>query len=210
MTANPATDLGDGVQLWLVRHGETEWSRSGRHTSVTDVPLTPHGEKQAAALAPMFATVRPALVLSSPRQRARHTAQLADLPAVVDDDLAEWNYGDYEGRTSAEIRRDVPDWTLFTHGVPHGETVDQVGARADRVLARVRAALHDGPVVLIGHGHFSRVLGARWIGLPASAAANLLLSAASVCLLSAQYGVPALKEWNVPNPENSLDAKGDR
>jgi probable phosphoglycerate mutase len=175
---------------------------------VTDIPLTPEGEKQAAALAPLFADVRPSLVLTSPRRRATHTAELAELPALVDDDLVEWDYGAYEGRTSAEIRRDVPDWTLFTHGVPGGETAAEVGARADRVLSRARAALHDGPVVLVGHGHFSRVLGARWIGLPATAAANLLLSAASVCLLSAQYGVPAVKEWNVRNPEKHSRRKG--
>ena len=210
MTSRPEPGLADGVKLWLVRHGETEWSQAGRHTSVTDLGLTAHGERQAAALSTMFADVRPALVLTSPRQRARHTAELAGLPAEVDDDLVEWNYGDYEGRTSAEIRREVPDWSLFTHGTPHGETADQVGKRADAVLDRVRPVLTEGPVVLVGHGHFSRVLGARWIGLPATAAANLLLDAAAVCLLSAQYGAAAVRQWNLPNPENNLDGEGDR
>jgi probable phosphoglycerate mutase len=202
----PDSALPDDAQLWLVRHGETEWSLSGRHTSVTDLELTPHGERQAAALAPRFAHLKPALVLSSPRRRAQDTAKLAGLHVDdVDPDLAEWNYGDYEGRTSAEIREDVPGWTLFTDGVPNGETAEQVGARADRVLQRARAALADGPVVLVGHGHFSRVLGARWIGLPPDGAANLLLDAASVSLLSAQYGAAVLKNWNLPNPENEGD-----
>jgi probable phosphoglycerate mutase len=177
---------------------------------VTDLALTPRGEKQAAALRGLFAAIHPRLVLSSPRRRALDTADLAGVNAEVDDDLAEWNYGEYEGLTSAEIRRSVPGWTLFADGAPGGETAEQVAERADRVLARVRAQLDDGPVVLVGHGHFSRVLGARWLGLPPAAAANLLLDAAALCLLSAQYGVPAIKLWNLPNPENSLDLEGDR
>ncbi|MGN6608843.1 MAG: histidine phosphatase family protein [Jatrophihabitans sp.] len=193
--------LSDDTALWLVRHGETEWSRSGRHTSVTDLPLTEHGAQQAAALAPLFADLAPALVLTSPRQRAVETARLAGLqPDGTDDDLAEWAYGEYEGRTSAEIRDEVPDWTLMTHGAPGGETADQVGARADRVLARVGAALAAGPVVLVGHGHFTRVLGARWIGLPAAGAGRLLLDAAATCLLGAQYGVRVIHRWNHTEP----------
>ena len=206
-TESPAPRaLPEGVELWLLRHGETEWSRSGRHTSVTDVPLTPAGETQARALVERMAALRPALVLSSPRERARRTADLAGLRVdAVDADLAEWGYGEYEGRTSAEIREAVPDWTLFTHGAPGGESAEQVTARADRVLARASAALPDGPVVLVGHGHLSRVLGARWMGLPATSAALLLLDAAALCLLSTQYGVQVLKKWNLTDPENEGD-----
>lgn len=207
-TGAAASDaLADGVSLWLIRHGETEWSLAGRHTSVSDLPLTARGERQAAALAPLLAEVEPALVLTSPRQRAQHTAKRAGLQIDdVDPDLAEWSYGDYEGRTSAEIRTETPGWTLFTHGAPNGESAEEVTVRADRVLARAREALERGPVVLIGHGHLSRVLGARWIGLPATGAANLLLGAGSVSVLSSQYGVPVIKQWNLANPEN----KGDR
>jgi probable phosphoglycerate mutase len=200
------TDLPDGVQLWLVRHGETEWSVSGKHTSVTDLALTDRGERQATALRARFDRLNPALVLTSPRRRARHTAELAGLGrAEVDPDLAEWNYGEYEGRTSSDIRTDVPGWTLFTDGVPGGESAAEVGVRADRILSRVRDALSRGSVVLVGHGHFSRVLAARWLGLPVTAAANLLLGAAAVSLLSTQYGAPVLENWNLPNPETEDD-----
>jgi probable phosphoglycerate mutase len=195
------SDLPDTVELWLIRHGETEWSAAGRHTGATDVPLTAAGERQAAALRDMLAEVRPALVLCSPRRRAQHTAELAGLPVdETVEDLAEWNYGAYEGRTTAEIRTDNPEWSLWTSGVPGGETQQQVGARADRVLARAAAALTDGPVVLVGHGHFSRVLGARWIGLPVSGGARLLLGTAAPSVLGMQYGTPAIVRWNLPNP----------
>lgn len=193
--------VDDGAQLWLIRHGETEWSRDGKHTGRTDVALTPKGEDEARALRPLLAGVGPALVLSSPRSRAVRTAELAGLRVdEIDEDLAEWDYGDYEGRTSAEIRETVPDWTIFTHPVPGGETAAQVGKRADRVLDRAAAALSDGPVALIGHGHISRVLGARWIGLAVRAGANLLLHEAAPCLLGAEKGVPVIVHWNQPNP----------
>ena len=191
----------DGVQLWLIRHGETEWSKSGKHTGRTDVALTARGEQAARALAPMLANIEPALVLSSPRQRAARTAELAGLR--VDErteDLAEWDYGDYEGVTTAKIRETVPDWTVFTHPVPNGETAAQVGARADRVLTRAVGALARGPVVVFAHGHICRVLGARWLGLDVSAGKNLLLDAAAPCVLSAQYGFPVVERWNQPNP----------
>ena len=189
------------AQLWLVRHGETAWSRSGQHTGRTDIDLTDTGRAQAAALAPMFADLRPALVLSSPRRRARDTAALAGLRVDdVDPDLAEWDYGDYEGRTTEDIRRVVPGWTLWTHGVPNGETATQVGERADRVLTRARAALTTGPVVLVAHGHISRVLGARWIGLPPTAGGNLALDTAAPSLLGEQHGLPVIDRWNLPNP----------
>ncbi|HEU5006443.1 MAG TPA: histidine phosphatase family protein [Jatrophihabitantaceae bacterium] len=199
-----AERLPDDVELWLVRHGETEWSASGRHTGRTDIALTAAGERQARALLPMLSELSPALVLSSPRRRALHTAELAGLQVdEVVDDLAEWDYGSYEGRTSNEIRAERPGWSLWRDGVPPGdgaETIEQVSARADRVLTRACRALADGPVVLFAHGHISRVLGARWIGLPAASGANLLLGTAAPSLLSTQYGEPVIAHWNLPNP----------
>jgi probable phosphoglycerate mutase len=194
-------ELPDHVQLWLVRHGETEWSASGRHTGISDIPLTEAGERQARALAPMLAELAPALVLCSPRRRAQHTAELAGLRVdEIVDDLAEWDYGEYEGRTTHEIRDERPGWSIWTDGVPGGETAAQVGARADRVLVRAARALSDGPVVLVGHGHFSRVLGARWMGMPVAGGAHLLLGTAAPSILGAQYGAPAIVRWNLPNP----------
>ena len=191
-------------ELCVVRHGETEWSRSGRHTSVTDVPLTAMGERQARALTPLLAGVCPATVFTSPRSRARRTAELAGLTesctVEVLDDLAEWAYGEYEGVTTPQIRTTDPDWTVWTGHTPGGETAEQVGARADRVLNRVRAALATGPVVTVGHGHFSRVLAARWLGLPVEAGAMFVLGPASPCLLGSEHGRPAVHRWNVPNP----------
>jgi broad specificity phosphatase PhoE len=193
--------LSDDVELWLVRHGETEWSAAGRHTGRTDLPLTAAGEQQAAALRPMLAALSPALVLASPRRRAQETARLAGLVVhETTEDLAEWEYGDYEGRTTHEIRRDDPNWSIFRCGAPGGESPQRVGERADRVLARAAQALSEGPVVLVGHGHFSRVLGARWIGLPVACGANLLLGTAAPSILGTQYGAPAIVRWNIPNP----------
>jgi broad specificity phosphatase PhoE len=199
-------EVDDGAALWLLRHGETEWSRDGKHTGTTDIPLTPRGEVEALALQPLVSRIKPALVLSSPRSRAIRTAELAGLSVdETDDDLAEWNYGDYEGRTSAEIHETVPGWTIFSHPVPNGETSEQVRIRADRVLAKAAAALDRGPVVLVGHGHMSRVLGARWIGLPVRGGANLLLSEAAPCQLGAEKGVPVIVHWNRPNPAAEED-----
>jgi probable phosphoglycerate mutase len=194
----------DTAAIWLIRHGETQWSRSGRHTGRTDLPLTPAGENQARALRAVLADLAPSLVLSSPRRRALDTARLAGIEVTaVDDDLAEWDYGDYEGRTSAQIRESVPDWTLWTHGVPGGESIEQVAARADRVLDRARLAWHSGPVILVAHGHISRVIGARWIGLPAVHGANLALGTAAPSVLGAQYDAPVIERWNLPNPATS-------
>jgi probable phosphoglycerate mutase len=159
------------------------------------------GLQQARAVAGILRDLEPALVLCSPRRRAVDTARLAGLHVdEVTDELAEWDYGHYEGRTTAQIREDVPDWSLWTHGVPGGETPEQVAARADRVLAQAAQALAEGPVVLVGHGHFSRMLGARWIGLPPQGGANLLLGTAAPALLGAQYGDPVIVRWNLPNP----------
>jgi broad specificity phosphatase PhoE len=196
--------VGEGAALWVIRHGQTEWSRDGRHTGRTDIALTTRGEDEARALAPLLAKLSPELVLSSPLQRARHTAELAGLSVdELDPDLAEWDYGDYEGLTSAQIHETVPGWTIFTHGAPGGEDAAAVQRRADRVLHRAAEALSRGPVVLVGHGHLCRVLGARWIGLSAHDGAHLLLSEAAPCVLGAEKGVPVLARWNQPNPATS-------
>jgi probable phosphoglycerate mutase len=184
------------VTVVLIRHGETEWSRSGRHTSFTDVPLTARGRDEARPLADRLAGIDFALVLTSPRQRARETCELAGLGAraEVDDDLAEWNYGSYEGRTTEEIRETVPGWTIFTHGAPGGETAEEVAARADRVIARAEAA--GGVVALFSHGHILRVLGARWANLPAAAGAGLALDTATLSLLGHEREQRVLRVWN--------------
>lgn len=211
--AGPATgpafvvpELPEHAALWIVRHGETEWSASGRHTSITDLPLTEAGRRQAAAVREVLGDLDPGLVLSSPRRRALETAELAGLHVdEITDDLAEWYYGAYEGMTTSEIRAEKADWTIWRDGPRGGESAAAVQARADRVLARAAEALAnaaeaDGPVVLVGHGHFSRVLGARWIGLPAAAGGNLLLGTAAPSLLGVQYGLPVIDRWNLPNP----------
>jgi broad specificity phosphatase PhoE len=194
-------ELPDNIALWLVRHGETEWSKSGQHTGTTDLPLTENGERQAKAVREMLGDLQGAYVICSPLERARRTAELAGLDvSAIDPELVEWNYGEYEGRTTAEIRDEVRDWSIWTHGARGGESPQQVQARADRVLNRAAEHLADATVVLVGHGHFSRALGARWISLPVTAGSNLLLSTAAPCLLGAQYGAPALVHWNLPNP----------
>ena len=182
----------------LVRHGETEWSRSGQHTGRTDIPLTERGRNDARLLAPLLSSVDFALVLSSPLGRARETCELAGLGRrmELEPDLMEWNYGDYEGLTSKEIKRTAPNWMVFTDGCPGGETPEQVAARADRVINRVRSAT--GPVALFAHGHLLRVLAARWIGLPPSAGQNFLLDTSTVGVLGYYQGVPAMKRWNAP------------
>lgn len=195
--------MGD---LLLVRHGETEWSRSGQHTSWTDLPLTGHGEEQAKSLAPLLTGRTYARALASPLSRALRTAELAGIPAVVPDpDLHEWDYGGYEGITTAEIHRTRPDWVLWTDGVPPGpeghpgESPEQAGARADRVLARVDAALAEdtGDVVLVAHAHFLRVLTARRLGLPPAEGRLFQLATATVSRLSTEHGRPVIAEWNV-------------
>ncbi|MDT4938979.1 MAG: hypothetical protein QOG80_2650 [Pseudonocardiales bacterium] len=198
--AVPGT-IPDGLQLWIVRHGETEWSRDGRHTGRTDLPLTARGEAQARAVAQVLAGIAPVLVLSSPMSRARETARLAGLhPAAIDDDLREWDYGDYEGRTSTEIQVEAPGWSLWTSGAPGGETPTEVAERADRVLRRSVESLPTGPVVLVAHGHISRMIAARWIGLGPDGGAHLLLGTAAPSILSTQYGISVIDRWNLPNP----------
>ncbi len=184
------------VTLVLVRHGETEWSSSGRHTSVTDVPLTAHGRAEARPLATRLAGVDYAAVLCSPRRRARDTCAIAGFGdrAEIADDLVEWDYGEYEGRTTSEIRAIAPGWTIFSGGAPGGESSEHVAARADRVIARAVAA--GGPVAVFSHGHFLRVLGARWVGLPASGGAWLGLDTASLSVLGHEREQRVLRVWN--------------
>lgn len=189
--------------LYLLRHGETEWSRSGQHTSRTDIPLTANGERRAADAGTMLAGLREdrplTLVLSSPRQRATRTAELAGLTVTeITEDVAEWDYGAYEGLSTPKIRETVPGWTVWTHESPGGETAEQVGERAARVVARVRATLPDGDVVLVGHGHFSRVLVATWLGLPPTSGVHFALDAAAISVLGDERGVPQVKRLNVP------------
>ena len=194
--------MGD---LILLRHGETEWSRTGRHTGRTDVPLTPHGEAAAAALAPMLARHGIVAVFTSPAQRAERTAKLAGLAdAKPDPDLWEWDYGGYEGMTTAQIRQQRPGWYLWRDGVipgdaAHpGETVQQVGERADRVLRRVEPLLADGDVALVAHGHVLRILTARYLGLEPAAGRLFRLDTGTVSTLEAEHGEPVIASWNVP------------
>ena len=181
------------MRIVLVRHGQTEWSASGKHTSTTDVPLTEEGRRAARAL-----TLRDrefALVLTSPRRRARETCELAGLTGEVDPDLAEFDYGEFEGLTTTEIRERRPWWSLWRDGCPAGETAEDVGARVDRIIGRALWA--DGDVALFAHGHVLRVLGARWLGLPASSGALLALDTASLCELGYERENRVVWKWNV-------------
>jgi len=187
--------MSDDAEVWLVRHGETEWSRSGRHTSTTDLPLLPDGERVARGLRDRLAGREFALVLTSPRERARRTADLAGfVDAEVDADLVEWTYGDYEGVTTPEIRRTVPGWTVWSAPCPGGESAEEVSTRLDRVVARARDA--DGPVLLFGHGHALRVLTARWLDLPATDGRLFRLDTATVSVLGHERESPVVLRWN--------------
>lgn len=188
-------------ELWLVRHGETEWSRSGAHTGRTDIPLTPEGRARAAALGRQLAGRRFAMVLSSPLARALDTCRLAGFgdEAAADPNLREWDYGDYEGRTTAQIRGDRPDWSLWRDGVLNGETIEQVAARADAVLERVAGA--DGDAALFAHGHILRILTARWLGLEAAAARLFALGTASISTLGYEHETRVITRWNLSAAE---------
>ena len=182
-------------EVWLVRHGETEWSRDGRHTSTTDLPLTSDGEAVAKGLQDRLDGTSFALVLTSPRDRARETARLAGHPeATVDPDLAEWDYGDLEGLTTEEIRERLPDWTIWRGPVPGGESADEVSDRLDRVVARCRET--EGRVLLFGHGHSLRALSARWLGLPVYDGRLLKLDTATVSVLGYERDTPVVLRWN--------------
>ena len=185
-----------GTIVFAVRHGETEWSLNGRHTGSTDIPLTENGRALARKLKPALEDEGFGLVLVSPMHRARETCDLAGLGdrAMIDPDLMEWNYGRYEGLTSEQIKQSDPDWMIFRDGCPGGETPAQIGERVDRLIARVRN--RPGRVALFSHGHFLRVLGARWIEHPAQEGQRLLLDTGTVCILSYYRGVPAIRVWN--------------
>lgn len=185
-------------QVVLARHGETEWSRSLKHTSVTDVPLTEQGRRQAERLRPALGKWKFVLVLGSPRRRALETARLAGFEdrVEVEVDLEEWRYGRYEGLTTAEIRQSVPDWTVFTHPCPDGDTADQVAARVDRVIARVRGVA--GPVALFAHAHVLRVLAVRWLGLDPREARHVVLNTGTLSLLGYERETPVILAWNTP------------
>jgi probable phosphoglycerate mutase len=183
------------ASTWLVRHGETEWSRDRRHTSVTDLPLTPVGVEVAQRLRLRLADREFALVLTSPRLRARHTAELAGFPdAEVEEDLVEWGYGDYEGITTEAIRETIPDWSIWSHAAPGGESADAVSERLDRVIARLRSA--SGEVLVFGHGHALRALTARWLGLPVGAGAHFRLDTATLSELGYERQTPVILKWN--------------
>jgi broad specificity phosphatase PhoE len=184
------------ARLWLIRHGETEWSRSGAHTGRSDIPLTPQGEQDAGRVG-QYLNARPfRLVLTSPLQRARDTCRLAGYggAAVTDPDLREWDYGIYEGRTTAEIQREIPGWSVWDGTVPGGESIEDVAARAGRAIARAEAA--GGEVALFSHAHFLRILAACWVELPPRAARFLALDTASVSVLGWERETRAISRWN--------------
>jgi broad specificity phosphatase PhoE len=196
MPANPTP-----TKAFLIRHGDTAWSKSGQHTGRTDIPLSPEGEARSLLLARHVARLQFDAVLVSPRERARQTCELSGLGflAQIDPDLAEWDYGAYEGLTSGEILAKNPGWCLFRDGCPEGESPEQVGARADRLIARVRSM--QGRVALFSHGHFGRVLAVRWIELPVLEGRRLLLDAACLNVLGYEHdnaAKPVLELWNYP------------
>jgi probable phosphoglycerate mutase len=192
--------VGIETELWLVRHGETEWSASGRHTSRTDIPLTELGRERAAVLGKFLAATKFAAVLRSPMLRAKETCEIAGLggQAVVDDGLKEWDYGVYEGRTSKEIQAEIPGWSVWTQPIVGGETVEQVGARADGVIARALAAAgtDGGRVALFGHAHILRILAARWVGLDARGGSMFVLGTGSVSVLGWERETRVVQRWN--------------
>jgi len=188
-------------EVWLIRHAETEWSLSGRHTGRTDIPLTDGGRERARALGERLADRAWALVLTSPLARARETAALAGLGDVahVREDLLEWDYGEYEGETTAAIRRERPDWYLWTDGAPGGESPERVAARCDRLVAELLAA--GGDCVVFSHGHLLRTLGARWIEQPPVLGGRLFLDTGAICVLGFEREVRVIRRWNdAPTP----------
>jgi broad specificity phosphatase PhoE len=187
------------TELYLVRHGETEWSRDGRHTSVTDLALTEVGKQQARGLLGQLRPEDFQLILSSPRRRARETAELAGFSGPyepqVSEDLVEWHYGDYEGKSSAEINESVPGWMIWTHPVPNGETAAQVTDRLDRVVAQVRESGVER-AICFGHGHALRALTMRWLGFDLSLGRHFPLDTSTVSVLGEEKGLPSLERWN--------------
>jgi broad specificity phosphatase PhoE len=184
------------VELWLIRHGETEWSISGQHTSRTDIPLTDHGRQRAAEIRDYLQNRNFSLVLSSPRQRARETCRIAGFGDVaqVDENLGEWDYGEYEGRTTADIRKEQPGWTIWDNTPPGGESLEQVAARCQKLIER--SLIAGGKVALFSHAHLLRILAATWIGLPPKAASMLTLGTGSVSTLSFERETRVIQTWN--------------
>jgi probable phosphoglycerate mutase len=181
-------------EIWLIRHGETEWTLSGAHTSRTDLPLTAAGEQKAAALKPILQGKQFALALSSPMQRARNTSKLAGFDPEIDRNLCEWDYGKYEGLTTAAIQRNAPGWSIWTSTPPGGESAEQVQARAELVIARAQAAA--GDVVLFGHGHMFRVLAATWLEMEPQRGRSFALSTGSISVLGFERDTRVIQVWN--------------
>jgi broad specificity phosphatase PhoE len=181
-------------EIWLIRHGETEWTLSGAHTSRTDLPLTAAGEQKAAALKPILQGKQFALALSSPMQRARNTSKLAGIDPEIDRNLCEWDYGEYEGLTTADIQRNAPGWSIWTSTPPGGESAEQVQARAELVIARAQAA--GGDVVLFGHGHMFRVLAATWLDMEPQRGRSFALSTGSISVLGFERDTRVIQLWN--------------
>ena len=188
-------------QLWLLRHGATEWALNGRHTGSTDLPLLPKGEEEAAALAPILRGRRFAAVFCSPLQRAKRTCELAGLGADMQicPEILEWDYGDYEGITTPQIRKSVPEWTVWTHGCPNGETAEQVEIRCQKAIHQALAVQEDGDVALFAHGHILRALTGTWLGLGAAGGSLFQLGTASVSILGWEHDKPAISRWNAPS-----------
>ena len=187
------------MQIVLVRHGETEWSLSGQHTSRTDLPLTEKGRERAEQLGPALAAWDFAVVLSSPLRRARETCEIAGYAerAEICDDLREFDYGEYEGLTTPQIREQQPGWSLWRDGCPGGEQPDEVGARADRMIERMRAGAGDGNALAFAHGHILRILTARWLHMEAAAGARFALKAGAICALGYERETEVLQLWNL-------------
>lgn len=192
-------------QLWLLRHGATEWALNGRHTGSTDLPLLPEGEAEARALGPVLSQQTFAAVFSSPLQRAQRTCELAGLgdQMQIFDDIIEWNYGDYEGITTATIRETVPDWTVWSHGCPKGENAQQVEVRCANAISTALAVPGEGDVALFAHGHILRALAGTWLGLGAAGGQLLRLGTASVSILGWERETRAIQRWNAPSTGNS-------
>jgi broad specificity phosphatase PhoE len=187
------------VKLYIVRHGETAWSLSGQHTGRSDIPLTEHGEEEARRLAPVLSGIRFSVGLCSPRQRAKRTCELAGLGSIaqVEADLAEWDYGDYEGLRTPDIIQERPGWNVFADGCPNGESPAQISERADRLIGRLEAL--DGNVALFSHGHFARVLAARWLGMPVIGGQRLMLDTGTLSIIQNDPRHPKLRAialWN--------------
>ena len=191
-------------QLWLLRHGATEWALNGRHTGSTDLPLLPEGEAEARALGPVLSQQTFAAVFSSPLQRAQRTCELAGLgdQMQICDDIIEWNYGDYEGITTATIRETVPDWTVWSHGCPKGENAQQVEVRCANAISTALAVPGEGDVALFAHGHILRALAGTWLGLGAAGGQLLSLGTASVSILGWERETRAIQRWNAPSTRN--------